>query len=108
MLRLITKHKEYGEFSPPNFYLRSKHFNAAVVASKDEFALGITISRRIGRAHLRNLLKRRVKAWLRLREADLPPGYKINLIAKPGAGELNWQELCCELDSLTANLTARS
>lgn len=108
MLRLITKHKEYGEFSPPDFYLRSKHFNAAVLASKDEFALGITISKRIGKAHLRNLLKRRIKAWMRLHEADITLGYKLNLIAKTGAGELAWQELCCELDSLTAKLNAQS
>jgi ribonuclease P protein component len=107
MLRLITKHSEYGEFRAPDFYLRSGHFNAAVISSPGEFALGITISKRVGKAHLRNLLRRRIKAWLRENADSHPLGYKLNLIARSGAGELSWQELCNELDSMTANLRDR-
>ena len=104
MLRRITKHQEYGEFQSPDAFLRSSHFYAAVLCSPSEFALGITISKRVGKAHLRNLLKRRIKAWLLLRSQSLPLGFKLNLIARPGAGELDWQQLCRELDNLTAKL----
>ncbi|MDD4223143.1 MAG: ribonuclease P protein component [Candidatus Cloacimonetes bacterium] len=107
MLRRITKHSEYREFSSPDLFLRSTCFYAAALFSAQEFALGITIGRKIGKAHTRNLLKRRIKAWLRLRCQDLPRGYRINLIARPGAGELNWNELCGELNTLIAQLPSR-
>ncbi|MBW6514455.1 MAG: ribonuclease P protein component [Candidatus Syntrophosphaera sp.] len=108
MLRLITKHREYGEFNSPAFFLRGSHFHAAALYSPSEFSLGITISKKIGKAHTRNLLKRRIKAWARLRGDELPPGFKLNLIARPGAGELAWQELCEQLNDLTGRLRERS
>ncbi|MFO8144749.1 MAG: ribonuclease P protein component [Candidatus Syntrophosphaera sp.] len=108
MLRLITEHREYGEFSSPDFFTRSRHFHAAVLFSASEFALGITISRKVGKAHVRNLLKRRIKAWLRENQEELPQCFKVNLIARHGSGELNWQELCSELNTLIRQLRERA
>lgn len=108
MLRRITKHSEYQEFRSPDLFLRSTHFYVAVLFSSQEFALGITIGKKTGKAHVRNLLKRRIKAWARLRFPELPQSFRINLIARPGAGELSWSELCGELNMLTAKLPARS
>ncbi len=107
MLRRITKHSEYREFSSPDLFLRSPHFYAAALFSPHEFALGITIGKKIGKAHLRNLLRRRIKAWLRVRASRLPLGFKLNLIARPGAGGLGWMELCAALDDLISQLLAR-
>jgi ribonuclease P protein component len=104
MLRLITKHREYGEFEHPDFFLRSEWFYAAVKYSPAEFAMGITISKKVGKAHTRNLLKRRLRAWLRDAGAILPTGFKLNLIARKGAGELDWQTLCTAMNSLVASL----
>jgi ribonuclease P protein component len=104
MLRLITKHSEYGEFLSSRQYLRSEHFYAAVLPSAGEFALGITISKRIGKAHLRNLLKRRIKAWLHLQRKSLAPGSKLNLVARPGAAQLAWEQLSQELQGLLSRL----
>lgn len=87
--------------------IRSEHFYAAVHPSSDEFAMGITISRKVGKAHTRNLLKRRIKAWVRLGIVDFPPCFKLNLVAKPGAGELAWPDLCNELTALISKLTAQ-
>lgn len=108
MLRLITEHREYGEFRSPAFFIRSRHFNAAVLFSTSEFALGITIGRKIGKAHVRNLLKRRIKSWLRENQQELPLGFKVNLIARAGSGDMNWQELCSEMKSLIKQLRQRS
>jgi ribonuclease P protein component len=104
MARLITRHSEYGSLFPPLFYVRSEHFLAAVQAADHEFALGITISKKIGKAHRRNLLKRRIKAGGRLAEATFPKRFKLNLIARPGAGELSWSQLCDQLRELTRKL----
>ncbi len=107
MLRRITKHSEYREFSSPDLFLRSDNFYAAALFDSNAFALGITIGRKTGKAHTRNLLKRRIKAWARLRYTALPQGCKLNLIARPSAGELGWNDLCAELDKLSAQLRAR-
>jgi len=104
MARLITRHSEYGNLFPPLFYVRSEHFLAAVQAADNEFALGITISKKVGKAHRRNLLKRRIKAWIRLADSTLPKRFRLNLIARPGAGELSWPQLCDQLRELTQKL----
>lgn len=108
MLRRITKHQEYGEFQSPDAFIRSSHFYAAVLFSPSEFALGITVSKRIGKAHLRNLLKRRIKAWMHEQKSNLPLGYKLNLIARPGAGQLDWKDLCKELTGIAEQLRSRA
>lgn len=105
MLRWITAHNEYQEFFKSNRLLRSKHFFVPVLENiEGEFALGITISKRIGKAVVRNLLKRRIKAYIRSQNFSLLQGKKANLIAKTGCGELSWQLLCMELEQIIGNL----
>jgi len=106
MLRRITQHSEYLEFQRPALLIRGTHFHAATLPSPSEFAFGLTINKRIGKAHRRNLLKRRIKAWLQQRKDSLPQDCKINLIARVGAGELDWQELCRELNALLDRVSA--
>lgn len=103
-MRFITQHREYAGIVKARLVIRSEHFYAAVHPSNEEFAMGITISRKVGKAHTRNLLKRRIKAWVRLESVAFPPGYKLNLVAKPGAGELTWLDLCNELSALISKL----
>ncbi len=107
MTRFITQHNEYTGFSRSGPGVRTPHFYAAVLSGDDEFALGITISKRVGKAHTRNLLKRRIKSFIRLRENALPLGYRINLIARVGAAELDWPALCAELDELLERVSTR-
>ncbi|NLO11773.1 MAG: ribonuclease P protein component [Candidatus Cloacimonetes bacterium] len=106
MARLITRHSEYVSLYPPHFYVRSDHFVAAVQSAEGEFALGITISKKIGNACRRNKLKRRIKAWFRMAGPVLPQCFKLNLIARPGAAELSWPQICLQLDQLIHKLAS--
>ncbi len=100
MARFITRHHEYGSLFPPEFYVRSEHFLAVVSSSETEFSLGITIGKKIGKAHDRNKLKRRIKAYVQNQEALLPAGFRLNLIARVGAAKLSWPSLCDQLNQI--------
>lgn len=102
MLRWITQHAEYVSFFSAHYQLRTAHFFIPVIRSEEGFSLGITISKKIGNAVCRNKLRRRIKSWFRSRE--LLPSAKLNLVAKPGAGMLSWQDLCSELEQIISGL----
>ncbi|HNX37901.1 MAG TPA: ribonuclease P protein component [Candidatus Cloacimonadota bacterium] len=106
MLRRITRHQEYETFFQPSYIVRTAHFLVPALASEDCFALGITISKKIGNAVCRNRLRRRIKSWFQQRNSL--PRVKINLVARKGAGVLSWDELCLELDHMLLGLEARS
>jgi ribonuclease P protein component len=101
MLRRIVSHAEYRTFLDAVSSCRLPHFFIPVLFDgEDTFAFGITISRKIGNAVARNRLRRRIKAWFYTNLPLLPPGVKINIIAKTGAAELEWTNLCGELELL--------
>ncbi len=105
MLRRIVKHAEYQSFLNAVRFCRQPHFFVPVLAEEGEsFAYGITIMSKIGKAVKRNRLKRRLKAWFHNNQDILPRGLKINLIAKPGATDLDWTEVCREMSGLIKSL----
>jgi ribonuclease P protein component len=77
-------------------------------ATGERSRLGITVSGRIGNAVVRNRLKRRVRECYRQKlRGMLPAGAEIVVIARRGAGELQWAALDAELRAGVANLGRR-
>jgi len=101
MIRWIHRHSEYQEFIRADKVIRSKFFTTPLLrTSEPEFAYGLTINKRIGKAVVRNFLRRRIKAWFRQCSMPLPQGIRIVLIARNGSGQLSWQLLDAELSDI--------
>jgi ribonuclease P protein component len=62
--------------------------------------LGLSVSRKAGKAHVRNLLKRRLREIFRLEAGLLAPGHDLVLVAKPGPPLPSYQALQTEVLSL--------
>ena len=62
--------------------------------------MGITVSKGVGNAVVRNRLRRRVKAYLEKTAFGAPPYRDLVLIARPGAGEADFAAVAAELGRL--------
>jgi ribonuclease P protein component len=63
--------------------------------------IGITVSRKVGRAVVRNRVKRRVREWFRSARAGMRPGIDVVVIARRAAAERSLRELGVGLCALT-------
>ncbi len=70
--------------------------------------LGLTVSKKVGDAVARNLVKRRLRELFRLHKGWFPPARDIVIIARPGTAALPWEVLCRELEQLCRKSFARS
>lgn len=78
----------------------SKHFCLFIVKSKySNYKIGYSISKKIGKANKRNLLKRRLKEIVRLNNLA-QKGFNYVLQARIGASELNYQEIEKQVNNL--------
>lgn len=67
---------------------------------------GFVIGKTVGPAVVRNRLRRRLRHLLRTRLAALPPGSRLVVRARPGAGDLDSAALGRLLDTALPRLTA--
>lgn len=88
---------------------RSPHFVLYVdkVCRPGPNRLGITASRQIGIAVVRNRLRRRIREYFRLDLSPRLPGVDVLVVARPGAGELTMALIGAELGAAMASLHPR-
>ena len=71
-----------------------------------ENRLGITVSTKVGKAHTRNRVRRRLREIYRLHETGLRPGYDMVVVARPRAAEVTYKRLETEFVSACQELGA--
>jgi ribonuclease P protein component len=69
--------------------------------------VGITVSARVGKAVVRNRVRRRLREALRARFERLPPGTDLVVSARPASATATWAELCAALDTVLTRLVSR-
>ena len=68
--------------------------------------LGLTVTSKVGKAHTRNRVRRRLREIYRLHETGLRPGYDMVVVARPRAAEVTYKRLETEFISACQELGA--
>ena len=107
-MRFITSRRDYRKVYEDN-NLRVLKGNLFIFLIRedifeDSLAVGIVVSRKVGKAVVRNKVKRRVKAFLRENEPVNLAGKEIVIISKPEAGNSNWKEIRKDLTELFSQI----
>jgi ribonuclease P protein component len=74
----------------------------AAANNLDSVRVGITVSRRVGKAVVRNRVRRRLREAMRARLARVRTGQDVLLMARPSAAQASWTELNAAVDQVLA------
>jgi ribonuclease P protein component len=86
----ILKRSEFIFLSKYGKKIHNKYFIAVISRGKTgRIRLGITVTKKVGNAVVRNRLKRLIREYFRLNRDNISRNWDINLIAKKEASELS-------------------
>jgi len=101
----VLKSSEFRRALQKGRRFRSSHLTLiAFLKHFGKVRLGLTVSRKVGNAVVRNRIKRRLREIVRLQRRRFSRPWDLVIIAQPGAGELSsqalWEQLKPALDTL--------
>ena len=97
----ILNRADFVQLSKPGTKLQNRHFIALYRPGRfDRSRLGITVSRRVGKAVTRNRIKRFAREYFRLNRQEMTGNWDINLIVKKEATGLSSQEVLSSLQNI--------
>lgn len=86
----------------------TENFSMFVVKSKfDNYKIGFSINKKLGKANKRNLLKRRMREITR-RYIQIPSFYNYVILAKENASSLNFEQIKSEIEKLFSKFAQKN
>ena len=99
----LRKRKEFGYLYNNGIAKHTAHLTLVYLPTKHRpLKVGFSIAKKIGKAHTRNLVKRRLRAIIRDMIANLPDNHNIVFIAKVGIDEITFSQMQEEVKMLIA------
>ena len=90
----LLKRSEYIELSKIGKKIQNIHFIAIYSPSRvDRTRLGITASKKVGKANTRNRIKRRIREFFRKNRHDITGFWDINIIVRKEAAGLTTDQV---------------
>jgi ribonuclease P protein component len=97
----ILKRHEFIALAKSGRRIENEHFIAVFSPGRrDRSRLGITVTKKIGRAVKRNRIKRLVREYFRLNRQFLSGEWDINIIAKNQITDISSEKACRSLRSI--------
>ena len=94
--KIIRKSERFTEIINNKQSVKSKYFSIYYIKS-DKTLYGITVPKKVGKAHIRNKLKRQIKNIIITNEFDIQKNYNYVIILKEATLNLDYNELKNEL-----------
>ncbi len=95
----IRKKAEYDRAFRAGRSRHTPHFRLILAPGALEVSrLGLVVSRKVGKAHARNRVKRLLREYFRRRRLTISAPLDLVVVAKPGAAELDLGSVSAELD----------
>ncbi len=104
----ILKRSEFLFLSKYGTKIHNKHFIAVINKRKtDKIRLGITVTKKVGNAVVRNRLKRLIREYFRLNKDNISRKWDISLIVKKEIAGLSSKLINLSLHTLFKNIHAQ-
>ncbi len=97
----LLKRKDFVNLNQRGRRIYSKNFLILLKKNNLTFSrLGITVTKKIGKAVRRNRIKRLIREFFRLNKSRLPKGYDICIIARADVSKFKLQDIKKELGGI--------
>ena len=98
--KIIKNSETYSEIISSGESIKNKYFSIYYKKSENDNKYGITVPKKVGKANIRNKLKRQTKNIIITNEINIQKNYNYVIIIKEATLSLTYNDMACELLNL--------
>lgn len=98
--KIIKNSETYSKIISTGESIKNKYFSVYYQKTDNDNKYGITIPKKVGKAHIRNKLKRQTKNIIMTNEINIQKKYNYVIIIKEATLLLSYNDMACELLNL--------